>query len=263
VNMLFIGSNVKNLAHLVSPTLQDGVVSLWYRDLKTETVRGAMSSARRVIADMEEDLPKGEEGGEPPFRVKLATGAVALQAVMDEVIAVAEVRMGIALPVLIVGMAATAYGSFVAGIILVVPIILATLFVAGMMWLMGLGLDVNTIPVSAIGAGIGIDYGIYLLSRMCEEYQKASGSGEDRYERTILRSLYTSGKAIFFTASTVLMGLVSWYFLSDLKFLADMGLLLVMVLFFNMIMALVVIPLLVSFIQPKFLSRVRLLAGGH
>ena len=59
---------------------------------------------------------------------------------------------------------------------------------------------------------------------------------------------------IFFTATIVLIAILPWYFLSDLKFLADMGLLLVMVMLINMVIALVVIPLEVWFVRPKFLA---------
>ena len=62
------------------------------------------------------------------------------------------------------------------------------------------GLDVNTLPIAAIGIGVGIDYGIYLLSRICEEYQ-----GHKDYGAAIYAAVATTGKAIFFTATIVLL----------------------------------------------------------
>jgi predicted RND superfamily exporter protein len=97
--------------------------------------------------------------------------------------------------------------------------------------------------------GVGIDYGIYLLSRLCEEF---SDTGD--HAAAIDRAVATTGKAIFFTASIVLIAILPWYFLSDLKFLADMGLLLVMVMLINMVIALIVIPLEIWFVRPKFLG---------
>jgi len=84
---------------------------------------------------------------------------------------------------------------------------------------------------------------------MCEEFQDSQ-----HYGHAIQRAIQTSGKAIFFTATIVLISIMPWYFLSDLKFLADMGLLLVMVMSINMIISLVVLPLLVWWIKPKFIS---------
>ena len=114
---------------------------------------------------------------------------------------------------------------------------------------LGIGLDVNTLPITAIGVGVGIDYGIYLLSRICEEY-----ADEPDHARAIDRAVATTGKAIFFTATIVLIAILPWYFLSDLKFIADMGLLLVMVMLINMVIALIIIPLEVWFWRPAFLG---------
>ena len=113
-----------------------------------------------------------------------------------------------------------------------------------------MGLDVNSLPILAIGIGVGIDYGIYLLTRICEEYHLAHRNiGE-----AIRVALTTCGKAIFFTASLMTIGLAPWYFLSELKFLADMGLLLVVVMLINMVLALLLLPLLVYLVRPKFLD---------
>ena len=71
----------------------------------------------------------------------------------------------------------------------------------------------------------------------------------------------TTGKAIMFTATIMLIGILPWYFLSDLKFMADMGLLLVVIMLINMVLALVVLPLLVWLIKPKFAARDDLIVG--
>jgi predicted RND superfamily exporter protein len=71
----------------------------------------------------------------------------------------------------------------------------------------------------------------------------------------------TTGKAIMFTATIMLIGILPWYFLSALKFLADMGLLLVLTMVINMVIALIVVPLLVWLVKPSFLERKDLLIG--
>ena len=110
-----------------------------------------------------------------------------------------------------------------------------------------------------MGIGVGIDYGIYLLSRICEEY---SGHDHD-LKAAIKSSLTTTGKAIMFTATVMLIGILPWYFLSDLKFMADMGMLLVTIMLINMVLSLVVLPTLVWFIRPKFLEREDLIVGEN
>ena len=69
----------------------------------------------------------------------------------------------------------------------------------------------------------------------------------------------TTGKAIFFTATIVLLSILPWYFLSGLKFLADMGLLLVIIMLINMLVALIVLPLLVYLFKPGFIDREHLI----
>jgi predicted RND superfamily exporter protein len=144
----------------------------------------------------------------------------------------------------------------VAGILLLIPVNLSNILLGAVMVQMDIGLDVNTLPIAAIGIGVGIDYGIYLLSRICEEYQEFPD-----HAKAIDDAVATTGKAIFFTATIVLIGILPWYFLSGLKFLADMGLLLVMVMLINMVIALIVVPLLVWLIKPKFLGYEDLLVG--
>ena len=71
----------------------------------------------------------------------------------------------------------------------------------------------------------------------------------------------TTGKAIMFTATIMVLGILPWYFLSSLKFMADMGLLLVLIMLINMVLALVLLPLLVWLIKPAFVGRKDLLVG--
>jgi hypothetical protein len=143
----------------------------------------------------------------------------------------------------------------VAAIILMIPLNLANLVTLTVMYFLGIGLNVNTLPVVGVGVGTGIDYGIYLLSRLCEEYQK---TGEYTFN-TLSLSLRTTGKAIFFTSTTMTAGVIFFYFLSSLRFQAEMGLLLAIILFINMVGALVLIPSLVYVFKPKFLGKVKLL----
>ena len=81
--------------------------------------------------------------------------------------------------------------------------------------------------------------------------------------KAIKVSLTTTGKAILFTATIMLIGIIPWYFLSDLKFMADMGMLLVAIMLINMVLSLVVLPLIVWFLNPGFLRRTDLAIGEN
>jgi hypothetical protein len=146
---------------------------------------------------------------------------------------------------------------------LLVPLVMAQFATDSVMYLRGVGLDVNTLPVIAVGLGVGIDYGVYLLSRICEEFQ---GAADGDVQAAVTRALFTTGEATFFVAFTMVLGVLPWYFLSELRFLAEMGLMLALVMAFNGILAMSILPLETVLIRPKFLGRVRLMerqaAGG-
>lgn len=247
---LFFGSSAKAYSHVTDFTLQNATLSLWYKDNRQETVDEALSQARAGLdlVGIDHDL----------FRIRLGTGAIALQQSVNDTVDRYQWLILIALNVIIFFTCSLAYRSFAAGLLLLVPVNLSNVLLLAVMFMMGIGLDVNSLPIAAIGIGVGIDYGIYLLSRICEEYR-----GMQDHGAAIERAISTTGKAIFFTATIVLIAILPWYFLSELKFLADMGLLLVMVMLINMVVALIVLPLLVWLFKPKFIAHEHMIISEH
>lgn len=241
VNALMLGSSPKAYSHVIDFTLQNGTLSLWYKNNKQETVDVALQQAKEVLEKIGADHTN--------FTIRMATGAIGLQQSVNDVVAQNRMAILLWLNVLILIVCSIAYRSIVAGIILLIPVNLSNVLLDAVMVMMGIGLDVNSLPIASIGIGVGIDYGIYLVSRMCEEFQDSGHYGD-----AIDKAITTSGKAITFTATIVLISIVPWYFLSDLKFLSDMGLLLVMVMTINMVISLLVLPLLVWWIKPKFIA---------
>jgi predicted RND superfamily exporter protein len=245
---VMVGTGPKAFLHVADFVQQNSTVSLWYKDNKQETVDLALEQTRAALDKIGLD--------HEAFIIRLGTGTIALQqSINDTVDYYKWIILGLLNLVILIS-CSWAYRSVVAGIMLLIPVNLSNTFLEATMVQMGIGLDVNTLPITAIGIGVGIDYGIYLLSRICEEYQEFPD-----HAKAIVDSVQTTGKAIFFTATIVLIGILPWYFMSGLKFLADMGLLLVMVMLINMVIALIVLPLLVWLIKPKFLGFEDLLVG--
>jgi hypothetical protein len=245
---VLFGSSPKAFSHVTDFVQQNGTVSLWYKDNKQETVDTALAQVREALDEIGLDHEK--------FRIRLGSGTIALQQSINDTVDKYQYLILLFLNIVILITCSYAYRSLVAGFLLLIPVNMSNCFLAAVMVYMGIGLDVNTLPIAAIGIGVGIDYGIYLLSRICEEYQESKD-----YGLAILASVATTGKAIFFTATIVLLGILPWYFMSELKFLADMGLLLVMVMLINMVIALIVVPLLVWLMKPKFVGSKDLLVG--
>lgn len=239
-----MGASATSFSHVLDPGMQNSTVSVWYKDNKQETVDGALQAAMAAVEQVGAD--------HTDFRVRLASGTIALQEAVNRVISRYHwvIIGGVNLFVFL--LCAGAYRSVTAGVILLIPVNLANQGLLAAMHLLGVGLDVNSLVVAAIGVGVGIDYGIFLLSRVCEELQQQRGSADARWSAAIRGALSTTGRAILFTAAMMALGILPWYFMSDLKFVADMGLLLIVVMAINMILALVVLPLAVWWIRPAF-----------
>ncbi|WP_199698942.1 efflux RND transporter permease subunit [Oleomonas cavernae] len=248
VGAVMFGTSPKAFLHVADFEQQNATVSLWYPDNKQETVDRALAQARQAVELVGAD--------HPDFKIRLATGTIPLQQSINDTVAHYEMIILACLNLVILIGCAYAYRSVVAGFFLLIPVNLANIYLGAAMTEMGIGLDVNTLPIAAIGIGVGIDYGIYLLSRICEEYQATK-----RYDTAIRAAVMTTGKAIMFTATIVAAGLIPWTFMSDLKFLADMGRLLLMVMTINMVLAIVALPLLVWLFKPRFVTRNDLLVG--
>ena len=247
---VLMGSSPKSFSNVVDFELQNSTVSFWYPDNKQETVDTALAAAEVAVAAVNAE--------HDAFTVRLGSGTIAIQQAINHVVERYHwLIMGL-LNLVILLVSSYAYRSLVAGVVLLLPVNLSNMILTTCMSYMGIGLDINSLMVAAIGVGVGIDYGIYLLSRICEEYQERLD-----YGAAISSALTTTGKAIMFTASIMLLGILPWYFLSGLKFLADMGLLLVMVMLINMVIALVVLPLLVWLIKPKFIASEDILVLGE
>jgi predicted RND superfamily exporter protein len=241
-NAVMVGTGPKAFLHVTDFVQQNATVSLWYKDNKQETVDRALAQANEALAQIGVD--------HDAFRIRLGTGTIALQQSINDTVDYYQwIILGL-LNLVILVTCGLAYRSFVAAVLLLIPVNVSNLFLGAVLVQMGIGLDVNTLPITAIGVGVGIDYGIYLLSRICEEYNSSEDVG-----LSIERAIATTGKAIFFTATIVLVAILPWYFLSGLKFLADMGLLLVMVMLINMLVALVLLPLEIWLVKPRFLKQ--------
>jgi hypothetical protein len=139
------------------------------------------------------------------------------------------------------------YGSLVASAILMIPVILSQIIAEALMVIMHIDLNVNSLPIAAAGAGVGVDYGIYHFSRMIDTYDEIG-----KLDEAVDYATATTGKAIIFTATTMIAGTIFWWF-SALKFQAEMGFLLALLMGFNTFGGLVVVPAFVKVIRPAFL----------
>jgi predicted RND superfamily exporter protein len=127
-----------------------------------------------------------------------------------------------------------------------IPSIVAQPLTEAIMYWTKIDMNINSLPVAAIGIGIGIDYGYYVLSRITEEYERFPD-----VDQAIEEALMTTGRAILFTGTTLTASVIFWLFF-PMRFQAEMALLLALILFLHVVGALVFIPSMVSLFKPRF-----------
>jgi len=178
------------------------------------------------------------EATEDCLRFRLATGNVGVMAATNEEVKAAQTPILLYVYGAIILLCLITFRSIRGTICIVLPLVLVSYLAYSLMAFLDIGLKVNTLPVVALGVGIGVDYGIYIFSRL-REYLNEGASLDEAYMRT----LRLTGRAVLFTAITLGVGVGTWLF-SELKFQADMGILLSFMFIFNMIGAMLILPAL-------------------
>lgn len=134
------------------------------------------------------------------------------------------------------------FRSWRAVVVAVAPLILTSVLAEALMVVLGIGVKVATLPVIALGVGIGVDYALYILSVTLTQMRIG-----ETLSKAYLRSLLFTGKVVMLTGITLAIGVLTWV-ASPIKFQADMGVLLAFMFLWNMLGALVLLPALAHFL---------------
>jgi predicted RND superfamily exporter protein len=253
----FIPDNPKNIAQLfytftqsgsagdldrfIDPSFQYGTVVTLFRGHSNELITNAINKAKEFA----------QQNETPQLSFRLAGGMFGILAAVNEKVEESYwTNLLMVFSVVAICLYLT-YGSLVATAILMVPVIFSQFLCEAVMVIFNIDLNVNSLPVAAAGAGVGVDYGIYHFSRILDCFDE----GRD-VDDAVDYATATTGKAIIFTASTMFAGTIFWFF-SSLKFQAEMGILLALLMTLNTYGGLVVVPALVKVIRPRFLLQRR------
>lgn len=241
LELIFSGAEPGDLARFITNDFKDANISVYLSDHRGETLRTVIASAKEYIDAHPMDGAV--------FR--LAGNYGGLLAAVNEAIVSSELKVTIMAFVLVFVFCSLAYKSFWAGLIFLIPILISNYLTYALMGAIGIGLDVNALPVVSLGVGLGVDYGLYVLGRVEEEY---AISGD--INQATSKAIATAGRAVLFTASTMVAGIIFWAF-SFLRFQAEMGILLAFWMIVSMIGGLVLLPTLVAIFKPKFITKGR------
>jgi hypothetical protein len=185
----------------------------------------------------------------PDVTFRMAMGNAGIWAATNEAVKDSVLTMDVILFVAIVLCVFLTFFSWRAALCVMLPLLAVSIFANAVMVFLNIGLKVSTLPVLALGVGVGVDYGIYLFARAFVHMR----NGED--VETAFRNSYREvGTAVVFTAVTMSLGVALWYF-SDLKFQSDMGVLLAYMFFVNMLGAVLLMPAITRFLMGRRMTK--------
>ncbi len=210
-------------------------------DHKATTLAAVVNTVQDFAA-----LPQNQSND---FKISLAGGNAGVAAATNIVVAQANERMLALVYASVILFCFITFRSWRAVVCAVLPLVLTSILAQALMVMLHVGIKVATLPVIALGVGIGVDYALYVLSILLRQLRQGATLSE-AYHRTLL----FTGKVVVLTGFTLAAGVVTWAF-APIKFQADMGLLLAFMFLLNMLGALILLPSLCYFLLPARLFR--------
>ncbi len=186
----------------------------------------------------------GAEHNSEQARFLMAAGNAGFEAATNAVIGTAQYEMLLWVYGVVSLLCLLTFRSIRTVACIILPLALTSVLCQALMAWLGIGVKVATLPVIALGVGIGVDYGIYIYSRLNTFLVQGYPLPE-----AYLATLQTTGKSVAFTGVTLAIGVVLWIF-SPIRFQADMGILLTFMFIWNMLGALILLPALTCLLRP-------------
>lgn len=227
-------------ASVNNPELFDRACSLmpviaYLSDHKAETLERVTAAAAAFA----------EAHSTPERKFLLAAGSAGIEAATNIVVKEANHKMLLYVYAAVIVLCWVTFRSWRAVLVAVLPLVLTSILCEALMVMLGMGVKVATLPVIALGVGIGVDYALYLVSVQLAR-QRAGDSLAEAYRH----ALQFTGKVVALVGVTLAAGVVCWAW-SPIKFQADMGILLTFMFTLNMVGALVLVPALSHFLLRK------------
>lgn len=201
-------------------------VILFMEDHKAETITRVVDAVKDFRDDYQDEN----------LTFALASGPVGVMAATNEAVASSQDPMLLYVFGAVILLCLLSFRSLRATLSVVIPLYVVSVLAQALMTFLQIGLTVSTLPVIALGVGIGVDYGIYILSTMVVRLRAG-----DSVKLAYLEALKERGSAVLFTGITLAIGVSTWVF-SSLKFQMDMGILLTFMFIVNMLGAIFVLP---------------------
>jgi predicted RND superfamily exporter protein len=192
------------------------------------------------VVKVTESFAQSHSNGDRQFL--LAAGSAGIEAATNIAVLQANERMLAFVYAAVILLCLITFRSWRATIVAVIPLVVTSVLCQALMVVLGIGVKIATLPVVALGVGIGVDYALYLLSVQLAQ-QRAGMDLPSAYRMAV----GFTGKVVALVGVTLAAGVVTWAW-SPIKFQADMGILLTFMFIWNMVGALILIPSLSHFL---------------
>jgi predicted RND superfamily exporter protein len=208
-------------------------IMIYLKDHRAKTLLVLTAHLQSIIANV--TLPPGTH-------ILLAGGSAGIAAAVNETVSSALNKMLFFVYASVAGLCMIVFRSWRAVLCAILPLILTSVLAESLMAALGIGITVATLPMMALGVGIGVDYALYVLSIILVGL-KAGESLQNAYRK----SLNFTGRVVLLTGFTLGTSVSIWFF-STIKFQADMGILLAFMFLSNMMGALLLLPAMAHFL---------------
>ena len=238
---------INDRPELLDKEFSIGTVIAYLTDHKAETLEAVVNKAQAFA----------NAHNTESYQFLLAAGNAGIEAATNITVEAANRTMLLMVYAAVIALCFITFRSWRAVVVAVVPLVLTSILCEALMVVLGIGVKVATLPVIALGVGIGVDYALYLLSVQLAE-QRDGATLEEAYGRAV----GFTGKVVALVGLTLAVGVVTWAW-SPIKFQADMGILLTFMFVWNMLGALVLIPALSSFLLTAPFGTPKTVATGE
>ncbi|WP_421793650.1 efflux RND transporter permease subunit [Hydrocarboniphaga effusa] len=207
-------------------------VYAYLRDHKADTLDSVVSTVAKFA----------QEQNSETVRFLPAAGNAGIEAATNIVVRRANLQMLALVYVAVIVLAFVTFRSWRAVLCAVLPLMLTSVLCEALMVGLNIGVKVATLPVIALGVGIGVDYALYVLTVTLAGLRRGLSLSQAYYE-----ALQFTGRVVVLTGITLGIAVATWAW-SPIKFQADMGILLAFMFVWNMLGALILLPALGHFL---------------
>jgi predicted RND superfamily exporter protein len=222
---------------VVTPDFSTANIKLDLKDHKSSTIEKILAKTKDWVM---------QNGKNYQLKFLYAGGDLGILAAINDTIKQSIPSNILFTAFLILAYVGLAYFSLTLALLLLLPLLFSLLMIFAIFGFSHLTLNLSTLPLAALSMGLGVDYGIYLIGRLEQEIKEKGA----HLEKALHVALLTTGKASFFSGIIVCCGILVWAF-SEIRLQASLGITLSLCLLFNLLGALILLPVLISLAKPS------------